>query len=180
MVNNTLNFCQKSFPRKPFWPRLSKSLLFWTRGLEVFMFLTLLVRTRILMRLWSVTNFQFLSLVQADSMDQETQTKLLKPKPNQIDLLTIQLFTKLRSIRQLYIVWAGIPIHFILIPVLLEKVVLRSQFCTDYALKASPWGSHFFYDGKSWNGKKCPFADLKKVCHLTWKWFCHLKTLWND
>ena len=40
------------------------------------MFLTLLVRTRILMRLWSVTNFQFLSLVQADSMDQETQTKV--------------------------------------------------------------------------------------------------------
>ena len=40
------------------------------------MFLTLLVRTRILMRLWSVTNFRFLSLVQADSMDQETQTKV--------------------------------------------------------------------------------------------------------
>ena len=28
------------------------------------------------MRLWSVTNFRFLSLVQADSMDQETQTKV--------------------------------------------------------------------------------------------------------
>ena len=40
------------------------------------MFLTLLVRTRILMRLWSVTNFRFLLLVQADSMDQETQTKV--------------------------------------------------------------------------------------------------------
>ena len=28
------------------------------------------------MRLWSVTNFRFLLLVQADSMDQETQTKV--------------------------------------------------------------------------------------------------------
>ena len=40
------------------------------------MFLTLLARTRILMRLWSETNFRFLLSVQADSMDQETQTKV--------------------------------------------------------------------------------------------------------
>ena len=34
--------------------------------------------------------------------------------------------------------------------------------------------SHSFYYGKSQNGKRYPFANVKKICHLIWKTFWHL------
>ena len=34
-------------------------------------------------------------------------------------------------------------------------------------------GRHFFYNDKSWNGKRYLFANVKSFWHLMWKTFCH-------
>ena len=37
-----------------------------------------------------------------------------------------------------------------------------------------PTWSDFIYYGKTWNGKKYPFTNVKIVCHLIWETVCPL------